>query len=131
MVKADSPSAGVLNAGLYPILVRRFIKPIFFVSSSSRRKLDLSGVDFYFKSLAEEDPSYYPFCIRRPVSDLREKRYNARGMRQSFMFRLSNDLEVDATKKDSKAHFINHLCEANMYFKIIHVRNELKIVFLE
>jgi hypothetical protein len=72
---------------------------------------------------------YVGEVIRRPVSDVRERAYEQQGMGDSYLFRLTADLVVDATRKGSIARFINHSCEPSVEAKIIPVNGAPKIVF--
>lgn len=49
--------------------------------------------------------------IRDKVADVREKRYERRGIGSSYMFRIDDDNVIDATKKGNLARFINHSCD--------------------
>lgn len=49
--------------------------------------------------------------IRQKVADTREKRYERMGIGSSYMFRIDDDLIIDATKKGNLARFINHSCD--------------------
>jgi SET domain-containing protein len=60
---------------------------------------------------------YIGELLRRPLDDVREKRYEAQG-RDDYLFRLDNDWVVDATVKGNKARFINHACDPNCYSDI-------------
>lgn len=72
---------------------------------------------------------YVGEVIRRPLSDCREKGYAQAGMGDSYLFRLTADLVVDATRKGSIARFINHSCEPSVEARIIIVNGAPKIVF--
>jgi SET domain len=67
--------------------------------------------------------------IRRAIGDVREKTYVRQGMGDSYLFRLTADMVVDATRKGSIARFINHSCDPSVYAKIITISGEAKIVF--
>lgn len=45
--------------------------------------------------------------IRPTVADLREKESNSSGI---YFFKLTRQSVIDATKKGSKARFLNHSC---------------------
>lgn len=72
---------------------------------------------------------YVGEIIRQKISDEREKRYFRQGIGDSYMFRLDEDLIIDATRKGSVARFVNHSCEPNAFAKIITIDNSKKIVF--
>lgn len=71
---------------------------------------------------------YIGELIRQRIADLREKEYEKRGIGSSYLFRLDEDLIVDATMSGNLARFINHSCSPNCIAKIITVENEKKIV---
>ena len=71
---------------------------------------------------------YVGELIRQKVADVREKRYERSGIGSSYMFRLADDLIIDATKKGNFARFINHSCEPNCTAKIITVTGAKKVV---
>lgn len=49
--------------------------------------------------------------IRQKVADLRELAYEKQGIGSSYLFRLDDDMIIDATKTGNLARFINHSCE--------------------
>lgn len=55
--------------------------------------------------------------IRAVLADQREKRYEAmrgrRGVAGCYMFRIDDNLVVDATLKGNAARFINHSCDVS------------------
>ncbi|KPJ21163.1 Histone-lysine N-methyltransferase trithorax [Papilio machaon] len=57
--------------------------------------------------------------IRAVLADQREKRYEAtsgrRGVGGCYMFRIDDNLVVDATLKGNAARFINHSCDVSTY----------------
>lgn len=50
--------------------------------------------------------------IRSVLTDKREKYYNSKGI-GCYMFRIDDNLVVDATMKGNAARFINHSCEVS------------------
>lgn len=58
---------------------------------------------------------YIGELIRNKVADLREVQYMEQGIGEGscYLFRLDEDLIVDATVKGGKARFINHSCTPN------------------
>lgn len=55
--------------------------------------------------------------IRAVLADQREKKYEAmsgrRGVGGCYMFRIDDNLVVDATLKGNAARFINHSCDVS------------------
>jgi histone-lysine N-methyltransferase SETD1 len=56
---------------------------------------------------------YVGEIVRKQVSALREKRYEAAGEDSSYLFRLDEEYVIDATYQGSIARFINHSCNPN------------------
>ncbi|CAO3590949.1 unnamed protein product [Absidia cylindrospora] len=71
---------------------------------------------------------YVGEVIRQQVAEEREKIYERCGIGSSYLFRVDNDIVIDATKKGSIARFINHCCTPNCSAKIITVDKQKKIV---
>ena len=91
---------------------------------------------------------YVGEIIRAAVADKREKAYERQGIGSSYLFRIDEDLVVDATKKGNLGYvllsflflpfilttfvthrrLINHSCDPNCTAKIITINGEKKIV---
>ncbi|KAF9255859.1 hypothetical protein L218DRAFT_302622 [Marasmius fiardii PR-910] len=71
---------------------------------------------------------YVGEVIRAQVADKREKTYERQGIGSSYLFRIDEDLVVDATKKGNLGRLINHSCDPNCTAKIITISGEKKIV---
>jgi len=71
---------------------------------------------------------YVGEVIRRQISDIRERRYETLGIGSSYLFRIDDELVVDATRRGGLARFINHSCDPNCYTKIITVEGQKKVV---
>ncbi|KAI9513437.1 hypothetical protein F5148DRAFT_971638 [Russula earlei] len=71
---------------------------------------------------------YVGEVIRAQVADKREKAYERQGIGSSYLFRIDEDLVVDATKKGNLGRLINHSCDPNCTAKIITINGEKKIV---
>lgn len=71
---------------------------------------------------------YVGEVIRAQVADKREKVYERQGIGSSYLFRIDEDLVVDATKKGNLGRLINHSCDPNCTAKIITINSEKKIV---
>ena len=65
--------------------------------------------------------------IKEKYANLREKLYERQGY-DDYMFRVEDDLIIDATKKGNLARFINHSCDPNCYTRIIQVANTPRVV---
>ena len=71
---------------------------------------------------------YVGELVRQRVADLREIKYQQQGIGSSYLFRIDEDLVVDATKKGGIARFINHSCAPSCTAKIIKVEGTKRIV---
>lgn len=65
--------------------------------------------------------------IRSILTDYREKYYDRKGI-GCYMFRLDDDVVVDATVKGNAARFINHSCDPNCYSKIVDILGSKHII---
>lgn len=52
--------------------------------------------------------------IRSTLTDKRERYYDSRGI-GCYMFKIDDNLVVDATMRGNAARFINHSCEVSVY----------------
>lgn len=54
--------------------------------------------------------------IRSTLTDQRERYYNSRGI-GCYMFKIDDNLVVDATMRGNAARFINHSCEVLRFLR--------------
>ena len=65
--------------------------------------------------------------IRAMLTDKREKFYESRGI-GCYMFKIDDDIVVDATLRGNAARFINHSCDPNCYSKIVDIFGKKHII---
>lgn len=66
--------------------------------------------------------------VRKAVSEVRENHYRRWGWGDDYIFRVDDDLFVDATRRGGLARFANHCCEPNCYTRIIKAGGKQRIV---
>ncbi|CAO3700226.1 unnamed protein product [Rhizopus stolonifer] len=71
---------------------------------------------------------YVGEVIHQQVAERREREYERIGIGSSYMFRVDDDMVIDATKKGGPARFINHCCTPNCSTKVMMVDKQKKVV---
>ncbi|CAO1628740.1 unnamed protein product [Parajaminaea phylloscopi] len=71
---------------------------------------------------------YVGEVIRQQVADHRERQYEKQGNFSTYLFRVDDDLVVDATHKGNIARLMNHCCVPNCNAKILTLNGQKRIV---
>lgn len=75
-----------------------------------------AGTNLYPFRTGEMVIEYAGELIRSTLTDKRERYYDSRGI-GCYMFKIDDNLVVDATMRGNAARFINHSCEVSTYKK--------------
>lgn len=75
---------------------------------------------FFSYFVGEMVIEYAGELIRSTLTDKREKYYDSRGI-GCYMFKIDDNLVVDATMRGNAARFINHSCEVRNLKKTIKI----------
>lgn len=71
---------------------------------------------------------YVGEVIRQQVADHRERQYEKQGNFSTYLFRVDDDLVVDATHKGNIARLMNHCCVPNCNARILTLNGQKRIV---
>ncbi|SCM23999.1 SET domain protein, putative [Plasmodium berghei] len=105
------------------------------ISSNSRlyvKKSSIHGYGLYAREFINEgEPviEYIGEYIRNIISDKRETYYE-KIESSCYMFRLNENIIIDATKWGNASRFINHSCEPNCFCKIVSCDQNLKHIVI-
>lgn len=70
---------------------------------------------------------YVGEVVRPRISDIREQHYKNLGIGSSYLFRVDDEMVVDATKCGGLARFMNYSCDPNCSAKIVTVEGSKKV----
>lgn len=81
-----------------------------------RKNLICDSFDLWFPSLfiGEMVIEYAGQLIRSTLTDKRERYYDSKGI-GCYMFKIDDNLVVDATMSGTAARFINHSCDVSFF----------------
>ncbi|XP_059154742.1 histone-lysine N-methyltransferase 2C-like isoform X4 [Physella acuta] len=72
---------------------------------------------------------YIGDLIRNEVANRREKEYESQN-RGVYMFRIDNDVVIDATMAGGPARYINHSCNPNCVAEVVDIEKDSKIIII-
>ncbi|CDR97348.1 homolog of Putative histone-lysine N-methyltransferase PFF1440w [Babesia bigemina] len=118
-----------------PLTQRRYISNLYAEKRLDVRNSPIHGFGlFVTDEIAAGEPvvEYVGELIRDLVADRREDVYSNEqgGDGSCYMFRLDDQLIVDATRRGSMSRFINHSCEPNCFCRVVICENNLKHIVI-
>uniref|UniRef100_A0A1I7YBQ2 Histone-lysine N-methyltransferase n=1 Tax=Steinernema glaseri TaxID=37863 RepID=A0A1I7YBQ2_9BILA len=73
---------------------------------------------------------YVGEVVRHVQSNRRERRYHAKGVESTYMFRFDRDMIIDATNVGNLARFINHSCQPNCDTTAKVINGQKRVLFV-
>uniref|UniRef100_A0A7S1TJ53 Histone-lysine N-methyltransferase n=1 Tax=Compsopogon caeruleus TaxID=31354 RepID=A0A7S1TJ53_9RHOD len=96
------------------------------------RQSEIQGWGLFTTDAFEENEMVIEYAgelIRPSISDVREKAYERKG-RGCYMFKIDEDIIVDATRRGNWARFINHSCDPNCVSRRVTVEGGRKAIVI-
>lgn len=96
------------------------------------RRSAIQGLGLYARKFIERNTmliEYVGQLIRTCLTDRREDYYNSRNM-GCYMFKIDDEVTVDATMTGGPARYINHSCDPNCQAEIVTFEREKKIIII-
>ncbi|KAJ8612113.1 hypothetical protein CTAYLR_002467 [Chrysophaeum taylorii] len=133
LISSPSPFSGIVSALQENRDKYRRMKALPMSARLEVRRSHIHGWGLFLKRDVRKDEfivEYLGQIVRQVVGDKREKYYDQAGFGSCYLFRLDNDLIVDATRRGNVGRFINHCCKPNAYARVVNVEAQVKKIVI-